>query len=134
MYVPVQQTAGPDLDFHGGYAYVSYFLTGEHRPYIKDQGIHGRVIPFENFFRVRSCDGPIVTGKGAWEIAARVSYIDLTDENIVGGVEKNGTLGLNWYLNPYTRVKWEYIVAHLDRPPGGDSITHIAGMRFDIDF
>jgi phosphate-selective porin OprO/OprP len=134
MYVPVQQSAGPDLDFHGGYAYVSYFLTGEHRPYIKDQGIHGRVIPFENFFRVRSADGPVVTGRGAWELAARWSYIDLTDQNITGGVEHNGTLGLNWYLNPYTRVKWEYIIADLDRPPGGDSTTQIAGMRFDIDF
>jgi phosphate-selective porin OprO/OprP len=67
-------------------------------------------------------------------VAARWSYIDLTDENIVGGVEHNGTLGLNWYLNPYTRVKWEYIIADLERPPGGDSTTHIAGMRFDIDF
>jgi phosphate-selective porin OprO/OprP len=134
MYVPVEQTAGPELAFQGAYAYVSYFLTGEHRPYNKKLGIHDRVIPFEDFFRVRTCDGPVVHGRGAWELAARWSYIDLTDENIVGGVEHNGTVGLNWYLNPYTRVKWEYILAQVDRPPVGDSTTHIAGMRFDIDF
>ncbi|MCU0876972.1 MAG: porin [Pirellulaceae bacterium] len=134
MYVPVEQNGGPELAFQGAYAFVSYFLTGEHRPYNKKLGIHDRVIPFEDFFRVRTCDGPIIHGRGAWELAARWSYIDLTDENIVGGVEHNGTIGLNWYLNPYTRVKWEYIVAQVDRPPVGDSTTHIAGMRFDIDF
>jgi phosphate-selective porin OprO/OprP len=134
MYVPVEQLGGPELQFHGAYAYVSYFLTGEHRPYLKRYGIHDRVIPFENFFRVRSCDGPIVSGRGAWEVAARWSYIDLTDENILGGVENNATLGLNWYLNPYTRVKWEYIHIDLDRAPVGDSTAHVFGMRFDIDF
>ncbi|MEX2139152.1 MAG: porin [Pirellulales bacterium] len=134
MYVPVQQIGGPDLHFQGAYAYFSYFLTGEHRPYNKKLGCHDRVIPFENFFRVRTCDGPIVTGLGAWEIGARWSYIDLTDENIRGGVLNDLTLGLNWYLNPYTRVKWEYILADLDRPPVGESQTHIFGMRFEIDF
>jgi phosphate-selective porin OprO/OprP len=134
MYVPVEQIGGPELEFQGAYAYVSYFLTGEHRPYNKKLGIHDRVVPFENFFRVRSCDGPIVTGIGAWEIAFRWSYIDLTDENIQGGVERNLTAGLNWYLNPFTRVKWEYILANLERTPGEESQAHIAGMRFDIDF
>ena len=31
-------------------------------------------------------------------------------------------------------VMAEYIIAQVDRPPVGDSTTHIAGMRFDIDF
>jgi phosphate-selective porin OprO/OprP len=132
--VPVAQIGGPDLTFHAGYTYVSYFLTGEHRPYDKKLGIFDRVIPFENFFRVRTEEGPIATGRGAWEVAARWSYIDLTDENIQGGVLHDITLGLNWYLNPYTRVKWEYIHADLDRAPVGDSTTHIFGMRADIDF
>ena len=134
VVVPVAQTGGPDLTFHAGYAYVSYFLTGESRPYFKNLGIFDRVIPFENFFRVRTEDCRVATGRGAWEIAARWSYIDLTDENIQGGVLRDITLGLNWYLNPYTRVKWEYIHADLDRVPFGDSTTHIFGMRADIDF
>jgi len=134
VLVPVAQTGGPDLTFHAGYAYVSYFLTGEHRPYDKKHGIFDRVVPFENFFRVRTEEGPIAMGRGAWEVAARWSYIDLTDENIQGGVLHDITLGLNWYLNPYTRVKWEYIHADLDRAPIGDSTTHIFGMRADIDF
>jgi phosphate-selective porin OprO/OprP len=134
MAVPVDRETAANVLFHGGYAYVSYFLTGEHRPYLKQQGIHDRVIPFENFFRVRDEDGCIVPGHGAWEIAARWSYIDLTDDDIEGGVMHNYSLGLNWYLNPYTRVKWEYIHSNLDRAPIGDSDADIFGMRFDIDF
>ena len=134
MYAPVDQSAGEDLQFHAAYAYASCFLTGEHRPYNKQLGTLDRVTPFENFFRVRSCEGPIINGLGAWEVAARWSYLDLSDANIQGGVENNGTLGLNWYLNPYTRVKWEYVLAHLDKPPVGQSDTHFFGMRFDIDF
>ena len=46
---------------------MSYFLTGEHRPYDRTAGKFNRVIPFENFFRVRTECGEIVTGMGAWE-------------------------------------------------------------------
>jgi len=76
----------------------------------------------------------VATGKGAWEIAARASFIDLTDANIQGGRLHDYTIGLNWYLNGYTRVKWELIQANLDRGSVGDSRAYIAGMRFDIDF
>jgi phosphate-selective porin OprO/OprP len=134
MHVPVEQTAGPDLHFRGAYLYVSYFLTGEHRPYLKRFGTHDRVIPFEDFFRVRTEDGSIAHGSGAWEVAVRWSKIDLDDENIAGGTLTDVTIGLNWYLNPYTRVKWEYINADLHQRPNNTSITHIVGMRFDIDF
>lgn len=134
MAVPVNQVAGPDLFFDGAYLNASYFLTGESRTYNKLFGIIDRVFPFENFFRVRTEDGNIATGLGAWEIAARASYINLSDANIQGGKLHDYTLGLNWYLNAYTRVKWELIQANLDRPPVGKSQAYIAGMRFDIDF
>src|SRR5690606_32085645 len=107
--VPVDQTAGPRLIFDATYINVSYFLAGENRTYNKLFGIIDRVYPFENFFRVRSGDGPICNGKGAWEIAARYSYIDLDDANIQGGTMHDFTVGLNWYLNANTRVKWELI-------------------------
>jgi phosphate-selective porin OprO/OprP len=132
--VPVDQLGGPSLFFDGAYVNVSYFLTGESRTYNKLFGIVDRVFPYENFFRVRSDEGPIVHGKGAWEIAARYSFIDLDDANIQGGRLHNYTLGLNWYLNAYTRMKWELIQSNLDRAPVGESQAYIAGMRFDIDF
>lgn len=132
--VPVAQTGGPDLYFDAAYVNVSYFLTGEHRTYNKQSGIMDRVFPFENFFRVRTEEGSVCTGSGAWEIAARYSFIDLEDANIRGGRLYDFTIGLNWYLNPFTRVKWELIQANLDRAPVGESQAYIAGMRFDIDF
>jgi phosphate-selective porin OprO/OprP len=132
--VPVDQLNGPNLYFDGAYVNVSYFLTGESRTYNKLFGILDRVFPFENFFRVRTEEGPIVTGKGAWEFAGRYSFIDLDDANIDGGRLHNYTIGLNWYLNAYTRMKWELIQSNLDRAPVGESQAYIAGMRFDIDF
>jgi phosphate-selective porin OprO and OprP len=133
IFSSVDQTGGPPLFFHGAYAYVSYFLTGENRTYNKQLGIMDRVYPHENFFRVRTDEG-IQTGRGAWEIAARWSFLDLDDANIRGGTLNDITIGLNWHLNPHTRIKWEYVRAHLDRAPVGDSLAHIFGMRFDIDF
>lgn len=133
MLVPVDRTLGDDVTFEAAYIYGSYFLTGEHRPYIRKLGFMDRVMPFENFFHVKTEDGSVETGSGAWEVAARLSYIDLDDDNIAGGQLTDFTIGLNWYLNPYTRVKWEYIHAHLDRN-SVESNAQIAGMRFDIDF
>ena len=51
--------------------------------------------PFENFFSVRDCDGCIRRGLGAWQIAARYSHADLTDEDIIGGVGQSFTLAVN---------------------------------------
>jgi phosphate-selective porin OprO and OprP len=129
----VEQIGGPRLSFHSAYAFVSYFLTGENRTYNKSLGTMDRVYPFENFFRVATDHG-VETGCGAWEVAARWSYIDLDSHNIQGGTLSDITLGLNWHLNPHTRMRWEYIHAQLNRAPVGDSFAQIVGMRFDIDF
>ncbi|MFO0904520.1 MAG: porin [Pirellulales bacterium] len=134
MATSVNQIGGPDLFFHGAYVNASYFLTGEHRTYNKLFGIIDRVFPTENFFRVRTEDGAICNGKGAWEVAARYSYVDLTDANIQGGTLRNVTLGLTWHLTAFTRVKWEVIQTDLDRAPVGKSQATIAGMRFDFEF
>ena len=66
---------GPSNQFYGGYAFVSYFLTGENRPYNRKMGVFDRVRPYEDFFRVRTCDGNVCTGHGAgkWRTASRTS-------------------------------------------------------------
>ncbi|MFM8709439.1 MAG: OprO/OprP family phosphate-selective porin, partial [Planctomycetia bacterium] len=102
-FATVDQIGGPPLFFNGYMAQLSYFLTGEHRPYDRTQGIHGRLKPFEDFFRVRTASQGIQTGTGAWEVAARFSNITLNDKNIRGNNLTDFTIGLNWYLNPYTR-------------------------------
>lgn len=75
-----------DLTFQGGYVYASYFLTGEHMVWDRTRNRLGRVVPFENFFHVRTCDGCIGRGLGAWQIAVRGSYADYSDDDIHGGI------------------------------------------------
>ncbi|MCA9267221.1 MAG: ATPase, partial [Planctomycetales bacterium] len=130
-----------DLDFQGAYCYVSYFLTGEHMPYDRKSGTLGRVHPFENFFLVPTCDGCRGTGWGAWQVAARYSYLDLSDGNVQGGEEQNVTVGLNWYWTAYSKVQFNAIYGKIDdhrvvapNPgfTGGD--FWILGTRFMADF
>lgn len=129
----VDQQAGPSAVLPGMYAQVGYFLTGEHRPYARKAGAIDRVIPFENFFRVGTNDG-VCTGWGAWEIAGRVSVLDLNDANIRGGSITDLTAGVNWYWNPYTKLVFNYIHSHVKDPTFGQSDTNIAAMRAQIDF
>ena len=108
------------INFNGGYAYVSYFLTGENRVYNRDFGCFDRVRPFTNFFRVTTCDGT-QSGWGAWEIGYRISCSDFVDgvplaQHLVGmGRATDNTLGLNWYLNPNTRLMFNYVLTSFAR-------------------
>jgi phosphate-selective porin OprO/OprP len=101
---------------------ASYFLTGEHRPYKTSSGTFDKVKPLANFGK----DG----GPGAWELAARYSYLNLNDAGVSGGRLRDFTLGLNWYLNPNLRVMWNYVRA--DPSDGGD--VDIFQMRLQLAF
>jgi phosphate-selective porin OprO/OprP len=104
--------------------YVSYFLTGEHRSYSKNKGAFDRVKPKQNFGLDKE------KGWGAWEIAGRYSYLDLSDGGISGGELDDFTLGVNWYLYPNVRIMGNYIFADLDDV--GE--TSIFQMRFQVDW
>ena len=66
----VIQPAQGDVLYHGGYAQVFYFLTGEHESYDKLLGAFTRVTPNENFFVGRDECGN-VTGGGTRGLAGR---------------------------------------------------------------
>ncbi|MDA0834584.1 MAG: porin [Planctomycetota bacterium] len=127
-----------DLYFHGGYVYVSYFLTGEHMPWDRRTGQLDRVKPFENFFLVRTEDGEIGRGWGGWQVAARYSTADFSNQDIAGGVGESVTLGLNWYWNAYARMQFNYIYGRItDHAPvagftSGD--YQVLGTRLMVDF
>lgn len=100
--------ASPELHFDGWYAYTSYFLTGESRPYRRQRGVYRGVAPKRPWGR---------NGPGAWEVALRFSHLDLTDEDVTGGQQDLLTLGLNWYPNANIRFMANYInVLDVDRP------------------
>ena len=123
------EAGGPDPTFASWYVAGSYFLTGEHRPY--DGGAFGRVAPDDN---VRAGDDG---GPGAWEVAARVSTMDLNDSGVVGGEARTLTLGLNWYLNPSVRVMANYTRARVEDAAGtagADGGGHFLSVRVQLDF
>jgi phosphate-selective porin OprO/OprP len=101
-----------DRNFNGGYVTVSYFLTGETRLYDKVFGREGTFYverPFTNAFAKWDEDGGLALGWGAWEVAARFSYLNLNDGPVQGGVMDGVTLGLNWYLASNLKVQFEYL-------------------------
>ena len=122
---------------YGAYSQVGWFLTGEHRPYDRKAGAIDRVTPFNSVSK-SGC------GRGAWELAARWSYLDLTDKQITGGNMQNMTAGLNWYVNPYCKCVFNYIHAWTDaRPTANGNIlsnnfitsqTDAFGIRCQLDF
>ncbi|MEZ6123103.1 MAG: porin [Planctomycetaceae bacterium] len=134
----MQRDGFSDVQFHGGYVYVSYMLTGEHVPYERDSGTLGRLQPFENFFLVDRCGGGHGCGWGAWGVAARYSYLDLSNADILGGVGESATLALNWYWTAYSKMQFNLIYGDIhDRNPAVGA-THgnylIAGTRLAIEF
>ncbi|HUY34691.1 MAG TPA: porin [Pirellulales bacterium] len=130
MTVIANQIGGPTVALPGAYAQVSYFLTGEHRPYNRPAGVLSAVKPFENFFVLKGGEH----GKGAWEVAARASWISLNDKNVQGGQLTDLTCGINWYLHPNAKLQFNYIHAFLTSPMGIDSNTDIFAMRAQAAF
>jgi phosphate-selective porin OprO/OprP len=98
--------AKPTVD--GWYAYVSWFPTGESRPYDRAAGEFDRVMPKSR--------------RGALEVLTRFSQADLNDfaAGITGGSEKITTLGLNWYVNANVRVMTNYLFVTNDQYAKGD--------------
>jgi phosphate-selective porin OprO/OprP len=118
-----------DPQLWGFYAYLSFFVTGEHRSY--KGGALGRVKPLANF----DMDG----GMGAIEFAIRYAMMEFDDlpqfKNVMSGYAEGGqsdiTVAVNWYLNPNTRIMLNYMIAYLE---GVDNQVTIIIIRFQIDF
>ena len=116
----------PALEFNGWYVYGSWFLTGESRHYRLKKGAFGRTRP--------------ATAGGAWELAYRVSSLDLNDRDISGGAATQHTLGINWYANAHTRFMLNLIrvVNDINADAGGDvsgnDQPQIVQLRGQVDF
>jgi phosphate-selective porin OprO/OprP len=144
--IPSAGPALPDPDFSGYYVQASYSLTGEPRRYSSATGAFGAPKP------KKSVGGSGEKGGlGAWEVAARYSVVDL-DYNagvaggaaptggIRGGRQETWTAGVNWYLNPVTRLSADYQHIDIDRlSPGGaafgpGALTPPAGTQVGQSF
>ena len=128
----VDSTVAGDPTFTGWYIQASYWLTGECRNY--GHGVFGRVKPCCNFLDNECCCW------GAWELAVRFGELDLQEENINGGEQSTLVLGLNWHLNPNTRVMFNYFYVDVDGGPlqGGNIANNVDfsgfGIRLQVDW
>ncbi len=132
--IPTAVAVYQDHTFKGYYGQVSWFITGERRPYSAQEGEFGRLIPTGRF--------------GALELALRYSTLDLNDETAVdairGGSAKNITLGLNWHINANHKLMLNFTKVNNDEfaKPGKDwaplpagtstTLTPVVGDDFNV--
>jgi phosphate-selective porin OprO/OprP len=133
-----------DYMFSGGYVQLAYTLTGESRGYDRARGTLSRAYfnggPFTPAWLVRDEDGNLNMGWGAWEIAARYSYIDLNDgtglNRIQGGRMDGFSLALNWYLNANLTCMFDWVYDQRRGVPVNTipGYTSGLGMRVQLSF
>jgi phosphate-selective porin OprO and OprP len=131
----VERSLGlPSVQFQGWYAEGSWTLTGESRKYNPAIGAYPGIVP----------NSPVSLSKGswgAWELAARYSYITLNDlftrgvpvsatNGVAGGNQNIYTFGLNWYVNRNIRFMVNYLHGTVDKFSGAAAGTDI-GAHFD---
>jgi phosphate-selective porin OprO/OprP len=122
----IEAVEGEDLAFNGWYLQASWFLTGESRHYKQSEARFGRIYPLSH--------------RGAVELAARYSSLDLNDEEIEGGHGENITLGVNWYINQQIRLTANTIFVDNDRTADADGDVEgedkpsIFQLRAQVDF
>lgn len=118
--------SGGSVNFNGWYVQTAYVLTGESRNYHPATGTFGRFKPARSV----SAGGP-----GAWQLAARLSEVDLNDGTINGGKERNLTFGVNWFLEPTLRLSLNYVnVLSVDGGPNAGDKPSSYEARAYIDF
>jgi phosphate-selective porin OprO and OprP len=108
----------PDPKFSSWYVQGSWVLTGETRPYNPVEARFDAPKQNYNF-------NPEAGTWGAFELAARYSFVDLDYRAGVAGAPVAGavrggeqrilTLGFNWYLNPAMRMMFDYQHVDIER-------------------
>lgn len=108
--------------FSSVFGTLSWFVTGEHKNYSKSKGAFDRLNPQKNF----GTKG----GFGAVELAVRYSNLNLNYMDLNGGKMDNITFGINWYLNPVTKIVFNYVNSNIK----DQGVANIYQMRFQITF
>ena len=116
------------LKFDGGYAQASFVLTGETHTYNSANAAYNGIVPANPFSLMGG-------GWGAWEIAGRVSVIDLNDQlatanGVAGGQQTIYTAGLNWYVNRNVRFMFNYLHGDIAKQVSATNAGDI-GAKFD---
>ncbi len=111
---------GRTVQLEGAYSFISWMITGEHKPYLKRQG---------EFYKPMSKNS-----LGALELAVRYSHLNLSDvaARVFGGKANNYTLALNWYVNTHIRFMLNYVI--VDNSIYADAKGELPGGNYDFSF
>jgi phosphate-selective porin OprO/OprP len=134
----IDRTGLETAKFDGGYGEVAWTLTGESHKYLPASAAYTRIVPDHAF-------DPSQGYWGAWEVAGRVSYVDLVSNftsgkslssqlsAVNGGKQTSFTAGLNWYPNNYMRFELNYIHTNYDKDNSGSTgiLGAPVGARID---
>lgn len=124
----INRETDKSLQISSWYAYASWFITGESRNYLGNKGIFSRLSPKKPLTK----NG----GTGAFELATRISNIDLNDGVLLkGGKMTNYTLATNWYPSANIRLSANYIITHTDKKAvtaNDDSRSFLLRLQFDF--
>jgi len=104
-------------DFYGAYIEIGHFLTGQDFRYQDGKFVRPR---FEK-------------GSKAWEVGIRASWVDLNDQDIRGGEQKNLGLALNFYPRRNFRAMFNVIYYDAERDDG-DEEGWIAQTRVQFNW
>ena len=152
MGTMVDSVAGP-VFYIGAYGEFMYRLTGEHREYDKTLGALRNPKPYTDFIPVGRGPDRGIRGWGAWEVAARWSFVNLsnpskldghyynpatntfTGSNHPGsGTMNDSTVGVTWFLNAHTKIQANWICAMLHNEAKGFSTANLYVTRVQVDF
>jgi phosphate-selective porin OprO and OprP len=127
----------PELNFDGFYTEASWTITGESRKYIPTTGAYSAIVPAH----------PLSFKNGSWgafELAARYSYVDLNDHatpgvsplvtgGVFGGRAAGIALGVNWYPVRNIRFMLNYIHDVVNKLPVTTAVggTSTGGVTVD---
>ncbi|MFO0936890.1 MAG: porin [Gemmataceae bacterium] len=122
-------TPNQNYVFNGGYIQVAYTLTGETRGYDKRLGALSRAY--------YGPDGPFHS-YGAWEVAARYSYVNLNDgfgaNRIQGGTINGVSVALNWYLNNNFNMMFDWTYNERSNVPSNTIPGRVNGFGIEAQF
>ncbi len=117
-------TDSPQGTYYGAYYQVSHVFYGDFRKYDPNTG---------KLLGIESSENELKVVPGAFEVAGRVSYVDLTSKKIDGGKQQLASLGLNWYYNTHLAFKLEVIQGEVKHSTLRDSFTIVQG-RVQLQF
>ena len=128
MFATLERDSQSNPRFSHFYIAAAYSLTGEHPGYSRSKGVPSGLKPLERW--------GLAGGRGALQLVGRYSHTDLEDDGISGGVLDQITLGLNWVLDPATRVQLDHLWID-SQPVAGTAIegsSRALAMRFQVTF